>query len=242
MGGKRLATCQPSETVEGPGSSSARPCNNLGALCCIGALRRVALINWRGVRPVAFIGTVPRPSMSSASRMESAADVMALANRLRAVRENMGRSHMTNEYLTALDALLLECKSLSRAADPRSYKPSTKWESTPNLQPLTTTSRGTYIEHPHSRRQPYLAKVNPTCLTDKNQPFITRTTSADSFKHQGAMPRVKPILPHSSSGAFELGRDSGTFTTTSRASYTPHRITPFVAARGPKRTGGAPFV
>ena len=145
-------------------------------------------------------------------------------------------------YLAALDVLLLESRALNRAAAPRNYKPSEPWESVPHEQPLTTTSQNAFLPHTVNRRRPFLPKTNQQnpLTASRSQPFITRSTSADSFQNVGTVPRVTPFWPKPSSGAFDIGQDvSGTYSTTSRTSYMAHRVQPFVAARGPKSNLGA---
>ena len=169
--------------------------------------------------------------------MDSPAELMALAQRLRDVRLGLG-GKQSPAYLAALDMLLLETRALNRSAAPRNYKPSEQWESTPHQQPLTTTSQNAFLP-PHAiiRRRPFLPKANKQnpLTASRSERFMTRSTSADSFQSLGAIPRVQPFCPKASSGAFDLGEDAtGTYSTTSRTSYLPHRVQPFVAARGPK--------
>ena len=168
--------------------------------------------------------------------MDSAAEVLALAQRLRELRQGLiHRTTKDSKFTWALNELLLECKAMQREANPTSYKPSPHWTPTPDLQPLTTTYYSSFQAHKHAKPAGRCApKENDMLAGIREQKFIPRTTSADSFPTQHFMPpRRKPFIPKSNS-AFDIGAEAaGTYTTTSRTSYLPHRVKPYVKALPP---------
>ena len=161
-----------------------------------------------------------------------AADVLALAHGMREVRSALAQ-RQGKEFMRALDVLLLESKLLNREAKPMNFKPSPEWEPTPNLVPLTTSYSSTFLAHKNIPKvQPYPRKANEMMVVT-NAPFINRTTSADSFRNNGAIPRRQPYKPTSTNTAFDIGPEAaGTYTTTSRSTYLPHMVKPYVRASG----------
>jgi len=111
-----------------------------------------------------------------------------------------------------------------------SFKPHRQWETVKDAQPLTTTAGAHFIAHPHAQRKPIIPQSRPL----DNSKFDTRPTTLDAYKSFPIAPqRVLPIYPNQNGPPIGGGDGKTPYETTSRNSFVPHSVQPYVAAKKP---------
>lgn len=112
-------------------------------------------------------------------------------------------------------------------------KPVKTFESTPWMQPLTTTSRSSFPNYPGVKPVQAIKPKPEQPLVPT--PFNTRSTMSDAYK---AAPsnyrRQMPIVPSHNASPFSKEDNPGGWTTTQRSSFVPHMVKPYTPAKKPQ--------
>jgi len=111
-----------------------------------------------------------------------------------------------------------------------SCKPIREYEPVANLQPLTTTSNSMFTKYMGVQRT---LPCRPKIREREDSKFTSRATSQDAYQPIPAgIARREPIYPRSE-GAPVITNGGGQFLSTAQASYVPHVVRPYIAAKKP---------
>jgi hypothetical protein len=118
----------------------------------------------------------------------------------------------------------------------QSFKPVSKFQSVPNVQPLRTTADSSYTTHPGHRR---VLPCVPPSRSKPDGPFVGAPTTRTSYPAPpSGLRRVLPVIPPFNGSIIadygSGGASASYFKTTAEASYMGHAAAPYRKAVPPK--------